>query len=538
MATSTDVLVVGSGIAGLTLALELAETARVTIVTKRSPERGSTAWAQGGISAVLGPGDSIEQHVQDTLACGDGLCDEAVVRAICAEGPAVIRRLQEWGARFSGDGTLDLGREGGHSQRRIVHAHDSTGAEIERALLASVASHPSITMLADHFAVDLILSPRWEPGLPAPPRCRGAWVLDGKRHGIEAIAARVTVLATGGAGKVYAYTTNDDVATGDGLAMAWRAGCRVSNLEFYQFHPTCLYHPYAKAFLISEAVRGEGGRLVGPGGRPIMEGRHPLGDLAPRDVVAREIDRTMKETGADHVWLDITHRDAAFLRDRFPMIHDRCLELGIDMTREPIPVVPASHYMCGGILTDLDGRTDVASLFAVGEVACTGLHGANRLASNSLLEGAVVGRRAARAAEALLAGPPSDAAGPVPEWEKGAAIPSDETVVVTQTWDEIRRFMWNYVGIFRSDTRLMRARRRIELTEAEIREYYWRFIVTPDLLELRNLAIVARLVVESALWRKESRGLHATTTWPGKSEEFRRPSILRRRASGEPPEVL
>jgi L-aspartate oxidase len=538
MATSTDVLVIGSGIAGLSLALELAERARVTVVTKRSPERGSTAWAQGGVAAALGEGDSVESHVQDTLTCGDGICDEAVVRAICGEGPATIARLRDWGVIFDGGAHPELGREGGHSERRIVHAHDATGAEIERALLAALASHRNVTLLSEHFAVDLILAPRWSPGLAEPPRCRGAWLLDGRKHAIEAIAARVTVLATGGAGKVYAYTTNDDVSTGDGLAMAWRAGCRVSNLEFYQFHPTCLYHPYAKAFLITEAVRGEGGTLVGPKGEPIMKGRHPLGDLAPRDVVAREIDRTMKESGADHVWLDITHRDAAFLRERFPTIAARCLELGIDITKEPIPVVPASHYMCGGIVTDLDGRTDLPGLLAAGEVACTGLHGANRLASNSLLEGAVVGRRAAAQALRWLDDPAADVPGSAPEWEKGAAIASDETVVVTQSWDEIRRFMWNYVGIFRSDTRLQRARRRIELTEAEIRDYYWRFIVTPDLLELRNLAIVARLVIESALWRKESRGLHATTTWPSHDEAFRRPSLLRRRASGEPPELL
>lgn len=534
MATATDILVIGSGIAGLTLALDAAEHARVAVVTKRAPERGSTAWAQGGISAALGSDDSVELHVADTLAAGDGLCDETVVRAICAEGPAVVRRLQERGARFSGGERLDLGREGGHSRRRVVHAEDVTGAEIERALLLAVASHPNIVLLSEHFAVDLILAERWRPGI-ASSACRGAWVLDQKRHEIEAIAARATVLATGGSGKVYLYTTNDDVSTGDGLAMAWRAGCRVSNMEFYQFHPTCLFHPHAKSFLVSEAVRGEGGVLLGPDGRRIMEGRHPMLDLAPRDVVAREIDRTMKETGAEHAWLDITHRDAAFLVQRFPTIHARCLELGIDMTKEPIPVVPASHYQCGGVLTDLDGRTDVAGLFAVGEVACTGLHGANRLASNSLLEGAAVGARAARAAVRTVREAPGD--GSVPEWEKGAAIPSDETVVVTQSWDEVRRFMWNYVGIFRSDTRLLRARRRIELTESEIRDYYWRFVVTPDLLELRNLTIVARLVIESALWRKESRGLHATTTWPGKDEAFRRPSMLRRRGSGEPPEI-
>jgi L-aspartate oxidase len=383
--------------------------------------------------------------------------------------------------------------------------------------------------------VDLIVEPPAR-GASRPPACRGAFVLDGATGEVLSLAARCTVLATGGSGKVYLYTTNPDVSTGDGLAMAYRAGCRVSNLEFYQFHPTCLFHPHAKSFLISEAVRGEGGVLVSGAGERIMEHEHPLRDLAPRDVVARTIDRHMKESGADCVFLDITHRDADFLRTRFPTIHARCLELGIDITREPIPVVPAAHYQCGGVVTDLAGRTDLPGLYAVGEVACTGMHGANRLASNSLLEAVAIARRAA--ADAARELPAMPAAAPVRSWDVGKAVPSDETVVVAHTWDEVRRFMWNYVGIFRSDTRLMRARRRIELTEEEIREYYWRFIVTPDLLELRNLAVVARLVIDSALWRKESRGLHMSTTWPEKSESFARPSILRRGAPGAAPEIL
>jgi L-aspartate oxidase len=411
-----------------------------------------------------------------------------------------------------------------------------TGRAIEDALVAAVRAHPAIEVREGHFAVDLIKAPRPRAGAPRPLRCLGAWVLDEATGAVHAIAARATVLATGGSGKVYLYTSNPDVATGDGLAMAYRAGCRVSNLEFYQFHPTCLYHPHAKSFLVSEAVRGEGGVLVDGSGRRLMEGVHPLADLAPRDVVAREIDRHVKETGADCVWLDISHRDAAFLRRRFPGIHARCLELGVDLTREPIPVVPAAHYQCGGVVTDLAGRADLAGLFAVGEVACTGLHGANRLASNSLLECLVLGRAAAAAIGRHLAAHP--AMPEVPAWDVGEAVPSDETVVVTHAWDEIRRFMWSYVGIFRSDTRLQRARRRIALTEEEIRDYYWRFIVTPDLLELRNIADVARLVIESALWRKESRGLHTTTTWPEKDERFKRPSILRRRQAGQPPEVL
>jgi L-aspartate oxidase len=535
MATQVDIMVLGSGLAGLAFALEAAASADVLVVTKRAPELGSTWLAQGGISAVLDPEDSVDLHVEDTLRAGDGLCDERVVRTICAAGPALIDGLRALGARFSGDGRPELGREGGHSRRRIVHSHDATGADVERVLLAAARAHPRIRLLTEHVAVDLIVEPRSR----APRResaCRGAWVLDSATGEVLAVAARVTVLATGGSGKVYVYTTNPDVSTGDGLAMAYRAGCRVSNLEFYQFHPTCLYHPHAKSFLISEAVRGEGGTLVGADGARIMEGVHPQADLAPRDIVARAIDQHMKERGADCVFLDITRAGKDFLEKRFPTIYHRCRELGIDMATEPIPVVPAAHYQCGGVLTDVDGRTDLPGLYAVGEVACTGMHGANRLASNSLLEAGVVAQRAARAAAVELQGTPVRP--DVPEWDVGAAVPSDETVVVAHSWDEIRRFMWSYVGIFRSDTRLSRARRRIELTESEIREYYWRFTLTSDLLELRNIAAVARLVIESALWRKESRGLHYTTTHPEKSPAFARPSVLRRGLPGGPPEVL
>lgn len=536
---SCDVLVLGSGVAGLSLALAAAESADVLIVTKRAPEIGSTWLAQGGVSAALAADDSVDLHVEDTLVAGDGLCDEAVVRALCSEAPGVIERFRASGAHFDGGASPELGREGGHSRRRIVHAQDHTGLEIEMSLLAAARKHPRITLLADHFAVDLILDQPWRDGAERPSRCRGAWILEAATGEIHSVGARATVIATGGSGKAYLYTTNPDVSTGDGLAMAYRAGCRVSNLEFYQFHPTCLYHPHAKSFLISEAVRGEGGTLIGPDGERLMAGVHPLEDLAPRDVVARAIDRAMKMRGVDCVHLDITHRDADFLRQRFPTIHARCLELGIDMTKEPIPVVPAAHYQCGGIVTDLEGRADLPGLFAIGEVTCTGMHGANRLASNSLLEAAAMGARAAAAITRDLAAWSGPARwDDVPPWEKGAAIQSDETVVVTQAWDEVRRFMWNYVGIFRSDARLLRAQRRIELTESEIREYYWRFIVTPDLLELRNLAIVARLVIESALWRKESRGLHTTTTWPEKSDAYAIPSLLRRRGSDEPPEIL
>lgn len=534
MTLETDVLVIGSGLAGLSCALEIAREASVIVVTKAAPGDGATAWAQGGIAAAVAPGDSVDDHVADTLAAGDGLCDPEVVRAICAEAPAAIDSLRRAGVDFSHEGPAPLGREGGHGRRRVLHCGDATGAAIETALLAAVAEHPSIRVLSDHCAVDLITQaePPERPG--APPPCRGAWVLEAKTGLILTVAARATVVATGGSGKVYLYTSNPDVATGDGLAMAYRAGCRVSNLEFHQFHPTCLFHPHAKSFLVSEALRGEGGVLIDASGRRIMEGEHPLEDLAPRDIVARCIDRTMKESGEECVFLDVTHRGADFLRDRFPTIHARCLELGIDMTREPVPVVPAAHYQCGGVVTDLAGRTDLPGLFAIGEVACTGMHGANRLASNSLLECAVLGRRCAAAVRERLAEITGWAE--APDWDVGEAVPSDETVVVTQSWDEVRRFMWNYVGIFRSDTRLERARRRIELTEGEIRDYYWRFIVTPDLLELRNVALVARLIIESALWRKESRGLHFTTTWPERSEAFARPSVLRRDFATDRPE--
>jgi len=537
----SDFLVIGSGIAGLSFALEAAQTGRVTIVTKKEPEQGSTAAAQGGISAVLSPDDSIDGHVRDTLEAGAGLCDEVVVREVCGEGPEVIATLQERGVQFSrGDQGLELGREGGHSQRRIVHSGDHTGLDVETALLERIAEHRNIELLAHHFVVDLILDDKRQRRLHArggdPPTVIGAWVLDAATGDVDAFVASSTVLATGGSGKVYLYTTNDDVSTGDGLAIAYRAGARISNVEFYQFHPTCLYHPYAKSFLISEAVRGEGGVLIGAEGESLMEGVHPQADLAPRDVVARTIDRYMKRTGTQCVHLDVSSKDAAFLRERFPTIHDRCLELGIDLTKEPIPVVPAAHYQCGGVVADLDGRTELPGLFAIGEVACTGLHGANRLASNSLLEGAVMGRRAAVAAAKRLTDTPTPTE--VPQWDAGEAVPSDESVVVTQSWEEIRRFMWNYVGIFRNDVRLERARRRIALTEAEIRDYYWRFLVTPDLLELRNLAHVARMIIESALWRQESRGLHFSTTYPEASEVFARPSTLRRPPHGVVPELL
>ena len=536
----TDYLVLGSGIAGLSFALRAAEHGRVLIVTKRAPDDANTTWAQGGISAVLGPDDSIEQHVQDTLTVGAGLCHEDIVRITCEEGPRLVRELADrFGARFDRlpDGNFELAREGGHTARRVAHAKDTTGREIERALLAAATAHPNITILRDHMAVDLLTTTRYG-GLPRAgnggPRdgCFGAYVLDEKRQPGEVLTvlARATVLASGGAGKVYLYTTNPDVATGDGVAMAYRAGARVGNLEFFQFHPTCLYHPEAKSFLISEALRGEGGVLKTRAGETFMERYHEMKSLAPRDVVARAIDDVLKRTGDDFVVLDMTHLDAKFVAARFPAIHERCLGYGIDITRQPIPVVPAAHYLCGGVVTDEWGRTDLANLYAVGEVAMNGLHGACRLASNSLLEGLVFGARAAEDVKNVAPLRPPVVA----PWYSGAASDPSEAVVVTQNWDEIRRLMWNYVGIVRTDKRLERARRRIELIRAEIREYYWNFKVTSDLLELRNLALVGHLTIESARRRKESRGLHYTLDYPDKNDRYLGDTILRRGDGPEP----
>lgn len=527
----TDYLVLGSGIAGLTFALKAAAHGRVLIVTKRSADEANTRYAQGGVAAVLSPDDRVEVHAQDTLTVGDGLCHEDVVRLTCSQAPRLVRELVEhYGARLDreDDGSFALGREGGHSARRVVHARDTTGFEIERALLAAVRAAENIELLEDHMAVDLLTMQKFG----GPEACFGAYVLDCRSAEgiIQTVLARAVVLATGGSGKVYLYTTNPDVATGDGIAMAYRAGARVANLEFVQFHPTCLYHPQAKSFLISEALRGEGGILRLGSGEAFMERYHAMKSLAPRDVVARAIDAEMKRTGDDSVYLDMTHLDPVFLVERFPAIHERCLAFGIDMRRQPIPVVPAAHYACGGVLTDDLGRTSVRNLYAVGEVAMTGLHGACRLASNSLLEGLVFGARAAedaRLAEAVR--PPT-----VVPWYSGDAVDSSEAVVVSQNWMEIRYTMWNYVGIVRTDKRLERARRRIHLIREEIRDYYWNFKVTRDLLELRNMALVADLIVESAHQRKESRGLHYTLDHPAKDERFGRDTILRRRDGPDP----
>ena len=527
-----DYLVIGSGIAGLTFALKMAAHGTVCIVTKKHRAESNTNYAQGGIAAVTSKEDSFEMHVRDTLEAGAGLCDEAVVRTVMEEGPARITELIELGMRFSeretdssvGVRELDLGKEGGHSKRRILHAKDVTGREIEQALLAAIAKHANIEICEDHLGIDLITSAKL--GMKGRNRCLGAYVLDKARGEVLTICASVVLLATGGCGKVYLYTTNPDIATGDGVAMAYRAGVAVANMEFIQFHPTCLYHPKAKSFLISEAVRGEGGVLRSIAGVEFMEQYHPLKALAPRDIVARAIDSEMKRTGADHVQLDITHKPARFTMERFPNIYATCLQFGLDITKEPIPVVPAAHYQCGGVLTNVAGETELAGLYAVGEVACTGLHGANRLASNSLLEALVCAHRAAASA---LSYPVPENLEPIPAWQRGNASDPDELVVVSHNWDEIRRVMWDYVGIVRTNKRLKRAQSRIANLMAEIQDYYWDFNVTNDLLELRNIATVADLIIKSALERPESRGLHYNLDFPEKNPEWaQRDTILRR----------
>jgi len=533
---TSDVLVIGSGLAGLSYALKMAEVATVNIITKRGLTESSTRLAQGGIAAVLGPDDRFEYHIQDTLTVGEGLCHPDIVDLVVRQGPERIQELVALGAHFDEgkDNGFDLGREGGHSRRRIIHAHDMTGAEVERILAEKVLAHPNIQVYENHMGVNLITLERvvrqGRVITESDKSCLGAYVLNTETGQVETFLARITLLATGGVGKVYLYTSNPDVATGDGVAMAYRAGALIGNMEFVQFHPTCLYHPQAKNFLISEALRGEGAVLIDRRGRPFMEKYHPLKDLAPRDTVARAIDLELKKSGDDCVYLNISHKDADFIQSRFPNIYQRCLELGMDMTREPIPVVPAAHYMCGGVVVDAGGRTTISNLYAVGEVSMTGLHGANRLASNSLLEALVFSHQAAQAAQAAGETLPRlrlKPTVPVAAWDTYGATDSEEAVVVSHSWEEIRRVMWNYVGIVRSNSRLLRAQARIGPILEEINEYYWKFLITSDLLELRNIAYVADLIIRMALWRKESRGLHYNLDYPQPDDEqFRRDTLI------------
>ncbi len=515
-----DVLIMGSGAAGLSLALHLAKDAKVAVLSKGELTEGSTYYAQGGVSAVLDEKDSFESHLEDTLDAGAGLCNIETVRYTVEKGPSVIKWLIDNGVHFTRDdnakGTAHyhLTREGGHSQRRVIHAADATGQAIEITLLSKAKSEPNITLLEHHIAVDLITSQKL--GLPNN-RCYGAYVLNREVDEVETIRARSVVLATGGAGKVYLYTSNPDSSTGDGIAMAWRSGCRVANMEFIQFHPTCLYHPEAKSFLITEAVRGEGGHLLLPDGTRFMHRFDKRGELAPRDIVARAIDHEMKRLGAECLYLDISHKPADFIKTHFPTIYKRCLELGFDLTKEPIPVVPAAHYTCGGVMTDHAGHTDMEGLYAIGETAFTGLHGANRMASNSLLE-CLVFSSAARD-DIITRLPTLPAIPKIPDWDESRVTDSDEMVVVSHNWDELRRFMWDYVGIVRSTKRLQRAQHRVEMLLQEIDDYYGHFRISNDLIELRNLTQAAALIIHSALRRKESRGLHYTLDYPETSDQ-------------------
>jgi L-aspartate oxidase len=525
-----DFVVIGSGIAGLSFALKAAKHGSVGVITKRESSDTNTAWAQGGIACVTSDEDSFELHVRDTLEAGAGLCDEEVVRTIVTEGPERIRELVELGLQFdereaSGHRELDLGKEGGHSKRRVLHVRDVTGKEIENTLLRELGQQSHVQLLENHMAVDLITAAKL--GFAAEDRCLGVYVLDQRTGEVETIRSDRIVLATGGCGKVYLYTTNPDIATGDGVAMAWRAGVEISNMEFIQFHPTCLFHPQAKSFLISEAVRGEGGSLRNNRGEDFMKRYDARGSLAPRDIVARAIDAEIKRSGAKCVFLDITHKSPEFIQKRFPHIYQTCLQFRIDMSKQGIPVVPAAHYQCGGIKTDVNGATSLPGLYAIGEVACTGLHGANRLASNSLLEGLVVAHRAATTAVRTRSTLRQKI--PLPEWKSGNVQDVDELVVIYHNWDEIRRLMWDYVGIVRTDKRLQRASARLRNLLREIREFYWNFKISVDLLELRNLAAVAALIVDSALCRKESRGLHYTLDYPEADDsQFKRDTVMSR----------
>ncbi len=521
-----DFIIIGSGIAGLTFALKASQFGSVAIISKDALDESATLYAQGGIASVMTDDDSFELHANDTLEAGRGLCREDVVRIICKEGPSCVRELIELGVQFTRIRGEDyhLSREGGHSKDRILHANDLTGREIEHTMIEAINSRENMDIFSHHMLIDFItisrLDSKVEPG-SSQDEALGAYILDVKNNQVKTFVGKVTLLASGGAGKVYLYTSNPDTATGDGIAAAYRAGAKISNMEFVQFHPTCLYHPQAKSFLISETVRGEGGILRLKDGSTFMENYHSLGCLAPRDIVARAIDHEMKKSGDDCVFLDTTHIEGYRTRERFPNIYQTCRKFGFDMAREPIPVVPAAHYTCGGVAVDLNGQTNIRRLFASGEVCYSGLHGANRLASNSLLEGLVLSHRAVSKAISLLKSDDFNKliTRDIPEWDSGNAVDSDESVVVSHNWDEIRRLMWNYVGIVRSDKRLHRAERRIELLLDEIKEYYWNFTITKNTLELRNIALTARLIIMGALERKESRGLHFTLDYPRTDDE-------------------
>ncbi|MDF1752675.1 MAG: L-aspartate oxidase [Verrucomicrobiales bacterium] len=513
-----DFIVVGSGIAGLSFALRASKHGKVAVITKKEAAKTNTSWAQGGISCVKDPADSFEEHVADTLDAGAGLCPREVVHTIVSEGPDVIKEMIKWGVEFDRkkNGKLELGREGGHGKRRILHHKDTTGREIQDKLLEEARSSKKIDFYEHHFAIDLLTTTKL--GFATPPRCVGIYALDEESGNVVTFRSDRVILCTGGSGRVFLYTTNPNVATGDGVAMAWRAGCEIANMEFVQFHPTCLYHHTEKSFLITEAMRGEGAELIDKNGRQFMKEYDPRGSLAPRDIVARAIDREIKKTGGPCVYLDITHKPRKFVAERFPNIYETCKKLGIDITKEPIPVVPAAHYQCGGVSTDVNGATSLPGLWAVGEVACTGLHGANRLASNSLLEGVVVSRRALDNCLEKLPVKKKTEKLELPEWESGDVTDVDELVVIYHNWDEIRRLMWDYVSIVRTGKRLQRAATRLHNLQREVQEFYWNFRVTSELLELRNLVEVATLIVDSAARRKESRGAHYTLDFPERND--------------------
>ena len=519
MDLKTDFLIIGGGVSGLTLAIKLSESCpdrQILLITKDELKECNTYHAQGGMACVWDDDDSFEKHIQDTLKAGDGLCDEEVVKEILTQVPERIQELIDWGIEFSRDenGEYDLGREGGHSERRVLHVDDLTGKYVEETLIDRVSKCENVEIRENWCAINLYARNR---------RCYGVYVLNQESERIRNISARATILATGGAGKIYLYTSNPDVASGDGIAMAYRAGAAISNMEFFQFHPTCLYHPYAKNFLITEAMRGEGAILKDIEGNEFMKDYHPMEELAPRDIVSRAIDSKLKETGDDYVYLDIaSQRDPDFIRDHFPGVYEQCLEFNIDITKEPIPVVPAAHYCCGGVVAGIDGATQVKGLYVIGESACTGLHGANRLASNSLIEGLVCGHNCAKTLTEKIEHFKIKEFEP---WEPGHAIPSTEAVVITQNWEEIRRFMQNYVGIVRTDKRLQRAKKRINLILDEINRYYWDFKIEKNLIELRNLATVAKIIIVSAISRKESRGIHYNVDYPEKAKKAR-PTVL------------